>query len=58
MVLKLTNLKPNIIDSIGFIATKVRNLEHIGFASGSGQNDTLRKLLVGVSIEPIGFFHQ
>jgi hypothetical protein len=29
-----------------------------GVESGRGQNDTLRKLPLGVPVEPIGFFHQ
>jgi hypothetical protein len=32
--------------------------QEIGVECGRGQNDTLRKLLLGVPVEPIGFFHQ
>jgi uncharacterized protein (DUF2141 family) len=30
----------------------------LGVESGKRQNDTLRKLPLGVPVEPIGFFHQ
>ena len=39
-------------------ASRRQTRQQHGVDSGRGQNDTLRKLLVGVPVEPIGFFHQ
>ncbi len=47
---------------VGLYGTETRHKrpkrasKYLGVECGRGQNDTLRKLLLGVPVEPIGFF--